>query len=371
MSDPQPLGLGLIGCGAFGRFCLESFAKMDDVRIAAVADVRTNVGDEFARHFHVPAHHDTAGLIARDDVQIVHIATPPSTHHEIALAAIRAGKHVLCEKPLAVTADQGRQLVDAARSAAVRIPVNFVLRYNRVTDLVKAVIDSGVLGQVLSARLTNCASDTPLLPGHWFWDRSISGGIFIEHGVHFFDLYAHWFGPGQVISANTEVRQGTTQEDRVMCTIRHDSGAIASHYHGFDQFLTMDRTDHRIVFELGDIAVDGWIPLDLTIDAVTDDDGVARLTECCGGEVEVVEAYGSAHTEGLSRGQRRHITQRVGLRATPEPDKQSVYATSVCELLADQVASIRDAAHGRRVTERNGLDALVLAATAAKMAAEG
>jgi len=371
MANQEPLGLALIGCGAFGMFCLESFSRMDEVRVAAVSDVRTGVADEFARKFNVPAHYDSDELIARDDVRIVHIATPPSTHHELAVKAIRAGKHVLCEKPLAVTVEQGSEILAAAAQANVLAPVNFILRYNQVTDAVKAVIDSGVLGKVLAARLTNCASDTPLLQDHWFWDREVSGGIFIEHGVHFFDLYSHWLGPAEVLDAHTETREGTDQQDRVMCTLRHAGGAVSSHYHAFDQYLVMDRTDHRLVCELGDIVVNGWIPLDMTVYAATDDAGSERLAACCpGAKLEVLDDYGTAHAEGLSRGRTRHITRRIRLPHTPEPDKQAVYAASVRQLLADQIATIRDPSHQRRVAEQNGQDALVLAETAAKLAAK-
>ena len=368
MTTNEPVGLGLVGCGAFGLFCLDAFAKMDSVRIAAVADVRGEAADEFGRTFGVPAFHDPADLIARDDVALVHVATPPSTHHELVLAAAAAGKHVLCEKPLACSVAGAEEMLAAAAGAGTIAPVNFVLRYNPVVECVKALIDSRALGKVLSARLTNCAGDTPLGPGHWFWDKDLSGGIFIEHGVHFFDLYSHWLGAGRVLSAHTELREGTSQEDRVMCTIAHDGGAIASHYHGFDQMALMDRTDHRLVCERGDICVDGWIPLSLTIDAAVDDEGAEIIGGICDGcDVEVAEAYDVGTTTG--RGRQRRVTQRINLTHTPQPDKQTLYADSVKALLADQVAYIGDPSHPRRITEANGLAAVALAQRAATLAA--
>ena len=367
MPTDEPLGLGLVGCGAFGRFCLDAFSEMDSVRIAAVTDVRPDAADEFARVFGVPAFNDPAELIAREDVDIVHVATPPSAHHELVLAAARAGKHVLCEKPLACSVADAEEMLAAAAQAGTIAPVNFVLRYNPVTECVKAVIDSGVLGKVLSARLTNCAGDTPLGPDHWFWKKDVSGGIFIEHGVHFFDLYSYWLGEGRMLSAHAELREGTTQEDRVMCTLAHEQGAVASHYHGFDQMTLMDRTDHRLVCERGDIFVDGWIPLTLSIDAAVDDEGAEILQRICDGcEVDVVETYEGPPTTG--RGRERRVTQRISVTHTPHPDKQSLYADSVKSLLADQIAFIRDRTHPRRITEANGLAAVALAERAALLA---
>ena len=359
----------MIGCGAFGQFCLEQFLQMDSVRVVGVADVRSDVADQLAEQFQVPAYYDAGEMIAREEVDLVHIATPPSTHYELVMAAIAHDTHCLCEKPLALTTAQADEMLSAASPRELIVPVNFVLRYNRVTEAVKRVIESGILGNVLSGRLTNCAADTPLTPDHWFWDKSVSGGIFIEHGVHFFDLYRYWLGPGSVISAHTETREGTTQEDRVMCEVRHENGAVASHYHGFDQVLPMDRTDHRLVCELGDLRVSGWIPLSLNIDATVDDSGAKRLVECVGGgSVEVTETLSGQRAETIGRGKKRSLTKRILLNYTPQEDKQGIYCDSVRDLLTDQIAYLRDRSHSRCVTEQNGRDALALAEAAAKIA---
>jgi len=363
------LGLGLIGCGGFGRFCLEAYRKLPGIRPAAVADVVRSAAEQLGAEFDVPAHGDPHELIARDDVDVVHVATPPSSHHELVLAAIGAGNHVLCEKPLAMNTAEADEMLAAARSAGVIAAVNFVLRYNRVTDAVKAVLDSGAMGRPLAVRLTNCASDSKLGPDHWFWDTSVSGGIFIEHGVHFFDLYRHWFGPGRVTAAHAETREGTTQEDRVTCTVRHNTGVVASHYHGFDQVGPMDRTDHRVVCELGDVRVQGWIPLTLRIDAALDDVGAEALHECFE-DVEGVRFEQQPEVvETAGRGKPRRLTRRVQVEYTPQPDKQAAYADSVVALLADQVAFIRNPSHPRVITESNGVDAVRLAQAAAELAA--
>ncbi len=380
----KKFGLGLIGCGGFGRFCMAAYANLPGIRPVAVADMAPQAANDMGKDFRLPAHHDPMELIARGDVDIVHIATPPSSHYELVLAAAKAGKNVLCEKPLATDLGQADEMLAAVRKAGVICPVNFVLRYNRVTEAVKAVIDSGALGKVLSARLTNCASDSGLGPNHWFWDKAVSGGIFIEHGVHFFDLYNCWLGEGRVINATAMLRENATvsqalrqnsgQEDRVMCTVLHNSGAVASHYHGFDQTGPLDRTDHRLVCELGDIFVEGWIPLTLKIYAAVNDDGAAKLAECCPGcKMETVENLemlaGSRQLRG--RGVERNITRVIRLTCTPNADKQAVYAESVGKLMADQIAYLMDKNHQRIVTEQNGRDAVALAQSAAISAASG
>lgn len=370
IDEKPPIRMGLIGCGAFGLFCLDAYSKLGSIQPVAVADVRQNVAEEFAREFGLEyALGDPAELIAMDAVDMVHIATPPASHYDLVLQAVRAGKHVLCEKPLAMSVQQADEMLKAAWDASCICPVNFILRYNHVSRAVRRVIESGVLGQVLSSRLTNCASDSSLSKGHWFWDKSVSGGIFIEHGVHFFDLYRQWLGEGHVISSHTELRPGTNQEDRVMCTVRHDSGAVVNHYHGFDQVAQLDRTNHRLVCEQGDIWIDGWIPLHMTIDAALDGEAIERLKELVpGGDFSVVEEFDEDRQQVTSRGRTRHVTRRVRLHYCPTENKQQVYSESVQELMADQARFIQDRSHDREVIEINGREALALAQAAATMA---
>ena len=154
-----------------------------------------------------------------------------------------------------------------------------------------------------------------------------------------------------------------------MCEVRHENGAVASHYHGFDQALPMDRTDHRLVFELGDLRVCGWIPLSLEIDAAVDESGAERLAQCVGGgQMDVIETLGGQGAQTIGRGKKRALTRRIRLSYTPQGDKRTAYAASIRDLLADQIAYLRDRSHPRCVTERNGRDALALAEAAAKIA---
>ncbi len=363
------IGLGLVGAGAFGEFCMETYSKLDGLHVAGIADVRPAAAEALGKKFDAAVYTDAKDLVADAGVDLVHIATPPSSHYDLVKAAAAAGKHVLCEKPLAMNITQADDMLDEMARTDRICPVNFVLRYNRVTDAVKAVLDSGLLGKPLTARLTNLASDSKLDEHHWFWDPLVSGGIFIEHGVHFFDLYRHWLGDGQIASAHTETRENTTQEDRVMCLIRFDSGAVAHHHHQFDQPWMLDRTDHRIVCELGDIRVDGWIPLEMTVDLVTDDAGVETLRDLVpDAETSVTDTYDGQQAESISRGKDRHLTKRVKLHFCPDADKQRVYSNSVRDLMIDQVNYLRDPSHGRVVTEENGRAAVRLAESAVNLA---
>jgi predicted dehydrogenase len=198
-------------------------------------------------------------MFAMPDVQLVYIATPPFLHYEQARDALRAGKHVIVEKPLAVTMEQADELVSIAREQRLLLVTNLMQRYNPLFKQIKELVDSTLLGDVLHATFENYACDEGLGPEHWFWDRAKSGGIFIEHGVHFFDMFAGWLGRGDVESAGRVMRPGSGIEEQVYCTALYGNVPV-TFYHGFTQAGRMDRQELRLLFERGDVTLREWIP---------------------------------------------------------------------------------------------------------------
>jgi predicted dehydrogenase len=366
----RPLGLGLIGCGGFGEYCLETYANTPGIRPAAAGDTVRAAADRLAGRFGIPAVYDAEAVMARDDVDIVHIATPPSTHHELATKALAAGKHVLVEKPLAVNlADADDILADAAARERIA-PVNFVLRYSPVADAVDRIIHCGALGRVLHGVFENFAQDEGLGPRHWFWNPKVSGGIFVEHAVHFFDLYAGWLGTGKVTAAHAEMREDSTAQDRVMCMTRYDSGAVVYQYHGFDQAARMDRQNHHLLFELGDLYVYGWVPQSLVLTALVDEERLALLSGIIpSAQVEVLDSYARPQDRIFrSRWQERRATQKVRLSWDAGLTKDELYRKCIADLMSDQLAYLADRSRGRRVAEANGRDALAMAVQATELA---
>lgn len=367
----EPLGLGLLGCGAFGRFCLEQYQSLPEVKPVAVADVKAELAQATAAQFGLAAEPSLEALLRREEVQIVHIATPPTTHHALALQALAAGKHVLCEKPLATRLEEADAMLAAARQARRILAVNLIMRYNPLCIAVQQILSERLLGEPLHAFFENYAKDEPLGPGHWFWDPAQSGGIFIEHGVHFFDLFAMWLGSGEILAAQHVTRPGSRPVfvEQVHCTARYGEKTLVNFYHGFHQASRMDRQEMRIVCERGDIRLFEWVPTELQIDMLADeavkDRLVALLPEAplisttpYTGEARHVT---SRHKAYLVDG-RYLITGGVGLT------KQELYGKVIRDLLADQVAAIHDPAHQRRVTEQNGVSSLQLAVRATELA---
>lgn len=349
----------LIGCGSFGRFSADVYRAIAGLRLSAVSDQQADLSD-----FAVAASREPAEAIHRPDVDLVYIATPPASHYGICKTALNAGKHVLCEKPLSINAHQSGEILDLARSAHRVAAVNFVLRYSAIVELVKRAIDSRLFGSVLAGQFVNCAQDSTLGPDHWFWKKDISGGIFVEHGVHFFDLYRHWLGNARMVNAHVEKRN-ESQEDRALCTMRYEGGAIVTHYHGFDQPRVLDRAEHRLVCETGDIRVQGWVPTEVRMEGLVDKQGLdalsRRFSECDVTDEPV------AGREVLSRGVRRTVARRVHITYREPLHRQDVYRAMLRDLMRDQLAYMLDSQHPRRVVEADGHEAVILAEDARRL----
>ena len=369
MMPDAKLGVGLLGCGAFGRFCLREFAAMPELRAAAVADMVPETARKVGEEFAVPVCADIHALAARDDVQIIHIATPPSTHRELALAALDAGKHVLCEKPLATTLADARRMIEAARTARRFLAVNLIMRYDPLNQAVAHILEAGLLGAPLHAFFENYAGDTPLGAGHWFWKPEVSGGIFIEHGVHFFDLFRMWFGPGEVVAAQQSERPPGGIIDQVHCTVRYGRALLANFYHGFHQSSRMESQEARIVCERGTIRLFEWVPTRIEIDLLAnyaDLDAVRSLVPDA--EVEEVARYEGGERHILARHKSFLADGRFRILGGAGMSKQELYGRIVRALLADQIRSVGDQQHQRLVSEENGLTSLEIAVEADELA---
>ena len=358
----RPLKLGLIGCGWFGQLCLTSYSNIPDLELYAVADTNEEIARRTGNQYGVNWYSDPSSIINLPEIDLIHIATPPHTHYSLAKQALNQQKHVLCEKPLALSIDEAKELVSIARAKNRILPVNFILRYVPIVDIIKKMIDTKLFGEPVRAFFENYAADEKLHPKHWFWNLTQSGGIFIEHGVHFFDLYTYWFGNSEILWATSLIREGTEIQDRTYCAMKHSSEVFSSHYHGFDQPDILDRQTHGILFETADIVIKGWIPLSIEIQGyITKEKARGLQTICPDGDLLLENEPAKQMT-----GRWKQIQNAYSFKfyyQLPNP-KFEVYAQAIQALIRDQIHYILDPTHPRVIDESNGLEALKLAVQA-------
>lgn len=361
-------GLGIVGAGGFAAFAARHLLDVAGVVPIAVADVDRARAARLAEEIGATVTEPDA-LVTHPAVDVVYVATPPVSHAPLALAALAAGKHVLAEKPLAIDLAGADAVVAGAARAGRFAVANLLQRYNPLARTVRDVIRSQLLGNPLRVTIENYAADEGLPPEHWFWDREASGGIFVEHVVHFFDLCASWLGPGRLLSAARVLRPGSGFEEQVRCSVAYAGGVIVDMYHGFHQASRLDRTQMRVVCERGDITLDGWIPVVFRLDALVDDDGEAALYALLSNS-SVVEDTQLPAAEQLPAGRHRSFraTRRLVLEGGQPGDKLERYGDLVHRLFADQLAWARDPAHVRDLDESASRDAVALACEAADSA---
>lgn len=190
MSDKK-LRCGVIGLG-MGRGHIEGYNSHPQAQTVAIADPNTERLAEFGAKYNIAPEHryaDAEVMLKKEKLDIVSIATPNKFHHPLALAAFKAGCHVLCEKPMAMNADQGRQMLAAAKKAKRRLMINFSYRFRPASMDLKRQVDSGVLGNVYFARTVWHRRRGMPGFGGWFGQKELAGGgPLIDLGVHRLDL---------------------------------------------------------------------------------------------------------------------------------------------------------------------------------------
>lgn len=196
--------VGLIGAGLIGQthsMMLRYVADCTEhsVRVASIADISHAAAQKLAARWHgAKALESAEEVIADPSIDAVWICTPTAMHRQICIAAARAGKHIFCEKPLAMTAAEAAQMAAAIKASGVMSQVGLVLRFSPVYGVIKAMFEEPSAGKLLSVTMRD-DQDFPIRGSHnsaWRNDPSLTaGGTLIEHSVHDFDLLAWMFGP--------------------------------------------------------------------------------------------------------------------------------------------------------------------------------
>jgi predicted dehydrogenase len=359
----------MLGGGAFGHFAVQELTRLPGVALVAMAETRREASQALARRLGIPLVRSAGDLVKMDEVDWVYVATPPFLHREHVTAALAAGKHVLCEKPLALDLSSADEMLRLAASKRRLLTTNLMQRYGAFFEPVRSIVQQGLLGAFLQGSFENYASDEGLHPDHWFWDPAKSGGIFVEHGVHFFDMLAGWFGEGQVLAAQRSVRAGTGVEDQVSCTVRYPGGGLVTFYHGFTQPSALERQALRLSFERGDLLLQEWIPTSLRLHGIVDDKAAESVRSLLpGASIEVRERYSGDAARKIIRHRPFQASQRIAVVASGQ-SKDEIYAQALRGLFSDQVRRLRDPGHVSRLTEANGRASLALAVEATRLAA--
>lgn len=264
LPQSTPVRIGLIGAGFIAAYHLEGLRSAGGAELRMIAGPTPEKTNALAARYGVAlTTTDWQALLARDDIDAVVITTPDETHPQIAIAAAKAGKHILLQKPMARTARECRCIVQAARAAHVHLQVSFMHRHFEEVVQARRWLAEGAIGKPYTMRIRNAT------PGpdwaNWFYSRArVGGGVVMQLGIHGIDLLRHLFGEIDSVSASTALMRservladGTLvhpdNEDHALAVYRLASGALATHEMSMSEVQGCDRFTLEIYGERGTI----------------------------------------------------------------------------------------------------------------------
>ena len=223
------IGCGIIGFGGIAGVHLEAIQRVPDLRVVGVHDIDPEALQRGAAAAQCSAHPDLAGLLTRDDIQCVIVATPPSSHSSCTLQALQHGLHVLCEKPVALNATEAGFMATQAAAAGVRMIPAFCHRHAASTVCMRRMINEGAIGEPLLVRNQFWGPAKSLL-NRWYTRPTVSGGgVVMDTLVHSIDLFHALAGYADQVTASTSTAGfGIDVEDSAVITLRSARGVLGS-----------------------------------------------------------------------------------------------------------------------------------------------
>ncbi len=203
--NPDSIGIGIIGTGAFARSGqIPAFQRVPGVKVLAVCNTRVDAAEATAREFSIQhVFSDYHEMLRLEGLNLVTVVTPPALHYPMVMAALEAGKHVLCEKPMAMNIDEAASMYRTAQACGVIHCIDHELRFNPTRRKIKLLIDDGYIGALRHVTVPVSASFNATAGSRlwgWWMQRSMGGGILGANGSHYIDMLRWYFGEIRAVS---------------------------------------------------------------------------------------------------------------------------------------------------------------------------
>jgi predicted dehydrogenase len=210
--EMSKIKIGLIACGKIARchHVPEMLKLANKAEITALYDVKKSAAKSLKKELSLDSKiYDSIDALLQSDVDAVIISTPNNSHCQFTMQAIKAGKHVLVEKPMAVNLKDADKMIAAAKAAKLHLQVNQSLRYIPTYIKIKELVDSGIIGEPMHIRCIRASASSPdkgWSPGaKWFITKEYAGGVVRDIAVHMADMMGWYFGDIASIYAITKI----------------------------------------------------------------------------------------------------------------------------------------------------------------------
>ena len=222
------LRFGLIGCGRVAPRHAQSLGEMPDACLVAVADIKESRALRFAREYAADPFTDYRLLLERPDVDVVSICAPSGLHSQMALEAMQAGKHVIVEKPIALSLEDADRMIAAAEASRLKLCVVLQNRYNPPMQDLKRVVSSGRLGRLLMGNATvRWYRPQEYYEDGWHGTWAMDGGALMNQSIHHIDALQWLMGrPESVFAYTATLAHRLEAEDTGVAVIRFQGGTL-------------------------------------------------------------------------------------------------------------------------------------------------
>ncbi|HZT07171.1 MAG TPA: Gfo/Idh/MocA family oxidoreductase [Chloroflexota bacterium] len=195
--------VGIIGTGFGAAVQAPGFRCVDGAELVAVASSRIQRAQAVAQEFRLPhAFDDYRAMLRSVPLDLVSITAPPYLHREMTLAALEAGAHVLCEKPMAMNADEANEMLRKAERSGLVHAIDFEFRYIPARAALTRLLAAGAIGEPILVRVADLVHARVDQPYGWFFDRARGGGLLQAIGSHYIDAVRLWLGPIASVTAD-------------------------------------------------------------------------------------------------------------------------------------------------------------------------
>ncbi len=255
------IGFGIIGCGNISSIHAQAIQAIPGGRLRAFHSRGHPRAEKMARQFGVDLEPDLDRFLARRDIEVVNLCTPSGTHAELGIRAARAGKHVIVEKPIDVTMEKAKKLIEVCQQAKVKLAVIFQSRFLPAVRVLKKAIDRGRLGRLIvgDAYVKWYRSREYYEAASWRGTLALDGGgALINQSIHTIDLLLYLAGPVSSVFAfaDKKLHPYIEAEDTAVAVLKFRNGALGvaegttSIYPGFSRRV-------EIHGEKGSVILDG------------------------------------------------------------------------------------------------------------------
>jgi predicted dehydrogenase len=293
--------VGIIGLGAIGERVLRNFQYNEGTRVAALCDTNESRLEELKSELgEIALYSNYKELLNNEEIELVYIAVPPKFHHQIALDAIKKGKHILCEKPLANSIEEAREMAEAAESAGIVNAINFPMMYSNVFRLFKEKAEAGTLGEIKRVEVNLHFTEWPRKwqKNNWIAGRE-QGGFIREVGPHYIQMILDVFGDIKDVRSFVDYPEDPELCETGFVAVMTAGDNIPVVFNGASGIGQQERISFKIFGEKGTIDLLNWSQLaESTIDAEAETLPVERendldlVSEIChsidGGKARIV-----------------------------------------------------------------------------------